>query len=169
MNAANQYDEFEVDGISFRLKPLPVLVAEVLAPPLTEMVTPAVAAFIAGDRNIEQLNQALRGLASAVAQVPKFREAFCGQCQVTIGKAEGQVVWTELRGQVFEDTFRRKHHRYYEWIANCIRLEFGAFLAEIGRDLVAALKGSPSNFLSGFPGAFGGSPQTPESKTVSET
>jgi len=167
--AQPKLDEFEIDGIGFRLGPLPVLVAEKLAPALTTMLTPAVAAMFAGQTNLGELGAALSGLAGCAELLPKFREAFAAQCQVTIGVIEGKPIWTELKGQVFEDTFRRQHRRYLEWVSQCLAFEYGAFLAEIGQLLAVALQASPSSSLNGSPGESGDSPPTPESKTASPT
>lgn len=164
-------DEFEIDGVGFRLKPLPVLVAERLAPAVVELITPALAGLFADQKNVAQLGQALRGLSGAAAQLPLLREAFAAQCSVTIGEAPGvgnigpEIVWSELKGKVFESTFSRKHKLYYEWLGRCLGLEYGDFLAEIGQRLIAALKGSPLSSLVGSPGGSGESPPTPESKT----
>jgi hypothetical protein len=169
VTATNHVDEFEIDGVGFRLKPLPVLVAEKLAPALSELVTPALAGIFANQKSITDLAQSLRGLAGVAEQLPKFREAFAAQCQVTIGEVGGQRVWSELKGNAFEDTFRRKHRLYFEWLARCLGYEFGDFLAEIGRKLAAALKESLSTFQPGSPGESGDSPPTPESKTDTPT
>lgn len=163
---ATQLDEFQIDGVAFRLGPLPVLVAEKLAPAVAAMAAPALAAMFAGQRNVGQLAQALRGLEGSAEQLPKFREAFAAQSQVSIGEVGGTVVWTELKGKVFEDTFRRKHKLYFDWLTQCVSLEYGAFLAEIGQKLVAALEASHSTSQNGSPGASGDSPPTPESKTA---
>src|SRR5688572_21890252 len=101
---ANGYDEFYIDGIGFRLKPLPVMVAEKLAPALPEMVTPALNAFFANQKDVAELGNILRSLSGSAEHLPKFREAFAAQCSVTIGEAEGVPVWSELKGQVLEDT-----------------------------------------------------------------
>jgi hypothetical protein len=158
-------DEFEIDGIGFRLGPLPVLVAERLAPALTAMLTPAVAALFAGQTRAAELGEALRGLSGCAELLPKFREAFAAQSEVNIGVIDGKPVWTELKGQVFEDTFRRQHRRYLEWVSQCLACEYGTFLAEIGQRLVAALEANPSISPNGSPGASGDSPPTPESRT----
>jgi hypothetical protein len=164
-------DEFQIDGVGFRLKPLPVIVAEKLAPAVTELVTPALAALFAGGKDIAQLGQSLRGLSGCAEQLPRLREAFAAQCSVTIGEAPGvgkagpEIIWSELKGKVLDDTFRRKHKLYFEWLGNCLALEYGDFLAEIGQRLIAALKANPSAFPTGFPGESGDSPQTQESKT----
>lgn len=166
-----EFDEFEIDGIGFRLKPLPVIVAERLAPAVTELITPALAAMFAGDKTAEQLGTALRGLSGCAEQLPRLREAFAAQCSVTIGEAPGvgkagpTIVWSELKGKVFDNTFRRKHKLYFEWLGHCLALEYGDFLAEIGQRLIVALKASLSASQSGSPGESGDSPQTPESRT----
>jgi hypothetical protein len=165
----DRYDEFEIDGIGFRLKSLPVLVAEKLAPSLTELLTPALAAFFADQKDIAQLGQALRGLSGAAEQLPKFREAFAAQCQVTIGEVDGKPVWTELKGKVLDDIFRRKHRLYFEWLGKCLGLEYGDFLAEIGQRLAAAVKESPWSSLIGSPGGSGDSQPTPASATATPT
>lgn len=165
MTQANQFDEFEIDGIGFRLKPLPALVAEKLAPAVLALVTPTLAAFIANTKDVAALGQALRNLEGSVEQLPKFREAFAAQCSVIIGKAGDRDVWTELTGNAFEDTFRRKHSRYFEWLARCIVIEYGDFLAEIGRRLVEVMRANPLSSLTGSPGGSGDSPPTPASKT----
>jgi hypothetical protein len=158
-------DEFEIDGIGFRLKPLPVLVAEKLAPSVLALMTPALAAFIADPKDVGQLGQALRNLEGSVQQLPLFREAFAAQSQVVIGEAQGQKVWSELKGKVLDDTFRRQHKRYFEWLARCIACEYGDFLAETGQRLAEAMKASPLSSLIGSLGGSGDSPPTPESKT----
>lgn len=168
--ATSPVDEFEIDGVGFRLLPLPVLVAEKLAPALTALLTPALAAMFAGERDVKQLGQALRGLEGAAEQLPKFREAFAARCKVTIGVVEGQPVWSDLKGKVFEDVFSRKHRLYFEWLGRCVGAEYGDFLAEIGQRVAAALEtASPSTFPTGSPGASGDSPPIPESRTASPT
>jgi tail assembly chaperone len=169
MTRADHVDEFEIDGVGFRLKPLPALVAEKLAPAVTAMLTPAVAALFAGQSSVAELGQALRGLEGAAEQLPKFREAFAAQSLVTIGEAEGQAVWSELKGKVFDDTFRRKHTLYFKWLGRCISTEYGSFLAEIGQGLEEALKGSRWSSLIGSLGGSGDSPVTPESATDTQT
>jgi len=167
MSRETQVDEFEADGVRFRLKPLPVLVAERLAPALTALLTPAAATMFAAQTDATELGKALSGLQGAAEQLPKFREAFAAQCLVTLEeKAEGQVIWSELKGNVLEATFSRRHRRYYEWLARCINAEYGAFLAEIGQKLEGALKGSRWSSLIGSLGGSGDSPPTPESKTA---
>lgn len=165
----DKYDEFEVDGVGFRLKPLSPLVAERLAPAVSALLTPAVAAFLADQKSVAELSLALRGLEGSLDQLPKFREAFAARCSVVIGQAEREVVWSELKGNVFEDTFRRKHKRYFEWLARCISIEYGDFLAEIGQELASAVKANPLSSLIGSLGGSGGSPPTPESKTATPT
>lgn len=169
MTRADHIDEFEVDGIGFRLKPLPPLVAERLAPAVTGLLTPALAAMFAGQKDVRELGQALNGLAGSAEQLPKFREAFAAQCSVTIGEAGGEPVWSELKGTVFDDTFRRKHRRYYEWLGRCLSFEYGDFLQELGQGLAKAMKESPWSSLTGSPGESGDSPPTPESRTASPT
>jgi len=162
----SQVDEFEVDGIGFRLTPLPALVAERLAPAVMALVTPALSAFFADQKSIAQLADALKGLAGSADQLPKFREAFAAQCSVIIGEVEGKPIWSELKGKVFEDTFRRKHSRYFQWLGQCLALEYGDFLAEIGQRLAEAVKANLSSSLPGSLGGSGDSPPTPESKTA---
>lgn len=164
-----EYDEFEIDGVGFRLKPLPALVAEKLAPAVTALVTPALAAMFSGQTSVTELGQALAGLSGSAEQLPKFREAFAAQCSVTYGEVEGQVIWAELKGKVFDDTFRRKHLLYFKWIALCLEKEYGDFLGAIGQGLAAALKASPWSSLIGSLGGSGGSPPTPESATATPT
>jgi hypothetical protein len=158
-------DEFEIDGIGFRLWPLPALVAEKLAPSLAGLITPAIAAFFADQRNVGQIAEALKGLTGSVEQLPKFREAFAAKCSVVVGEAGGEPIWSELKGNVFNDTFQRKHSRYFEWLARCLAAEYGDFLAETGQHLAAAVKANPLSSLLGSLGGSGGSPATPESKT----
>ena len=162
MTRQDQVDEFEIEGVGFRLKPLSVVVAEALAPALTALVTPALAAMFAGQKDAAELGKALSGLAHSVGQAPKFREAFAAQCSVTLGKAEDQVIWSELKGKVLEDTFRRRHLLYYKWLARCIEAEFGAFLAELGQSLEEAMTASPLSSLLGSLGESGDSPPTSE-------
>lgn len=158
-------DEFTVDNVAFRLSPLPSLVAEKLAPALTSLCTPALAAIFAGTRDAGELGKALANLSTSAEQLPKFREAFAARCQVVIGETGGVPVWTELKGKVFDDTFRRQHRRYFEWLGRCLAAEYGDFLAEIGRNLGEALEGSPFASLISSLGGSGDSPPTPESKT----
>lgn len=166
MSRDDHIDEFEIDGVGFRLKPLPALVAEKLAPAVAALVTPALAGIIANQSDVTELAKALRTLEGALEQLPKFREAFAAQCQVTLPeRAGGELVWTELKGKVFDETFRRRHRLYYEWLARCLATEYADFLAEIGRALAEALTASPLSSLLGSLGASGDSPPTPESAT----
>jgi hypothetical protein len=166
----DDYDEFEIDGVGFRLKALSPLVAESLAPAVAGVLAPAMAAMFAGQTDVASLREALKGLKGATEELPKFREAFAARCSVTLAeKAGGELIWTELKGKVFEDTFRRRHKLYFEWLARCIDKEYGDFLGEIGQRLEEAVKASPLSFLLGSLGASGDSPQTPESKTDSPT
>lgn len=164
-----RFDEFEVDGIGFRLKPLPSLVAEKLAPAVSALLTPAVAAFLADQKSVAELSAALRGLEGSLEQLPKFREAFAARCSVVIGQAGKEPVWTELKGNAFEEIFQRNHRRYFEWLARCVAIEYGDFLAEIGQRLGEVVKASPWSSLIGSLGGSGDSQPTPESKTDSPT
>lgn len=164
-----KYDEFEIDGIGFRLKPLSAIVAERLAPAVSALLTPAVAAFLADQKSVAELSAALRGLEGSLEQLPKFREAFAARCSVVIGKAEKQDVWTELKGNAFEEIFVRQHRRYFEWLSRCVAIEYGDFLAEIGQRLGEAVKANRLSSLIGSLGGSGGSPPTDESKTDSPT
>ncbi len=157
-----EYDEFEVDGIGFRLLPLPVLVAEKLAPALTAMLTPALTAFFAEQKSAAELGAALSGLKGSAEQLPMFREAFASRCEVVFGEVEGKTVWTELKGKVLDQTFRRKHSRYFRWLGHCLALEYGDFLAEIGQQLAEAAKENRSTSPNGSPGESGDSPPTPD-------
>src|SRR5690606_30029335 len=106
MSRDDHIDEFEIDGVGFRLRPLPALVAEKLAPAVAALVTPALAGIIANQSDVTELAKALRTLEGALEQLPKFREAFAAQCQVTLPeRAGGELVWTELKGKVFDETF----------------------------------------------------------------
>jgi hypothetical protein len=169
MSRDDQVDEFEIDGVGFRLKPLPVLVAEKLAPAVTSLVTPALAAMFAGPTNVSELGKALQLLSGSAEQLPKFREALAAQCSVTFGEVEGQVIWAELKGKVLDETFRRKHLLYFKWLAHCLEKEYGDFLGEIGQRLTSALKASPWSSLLGSLGGSGDSPPTPESATATPT
>lgn len=153
-------EEFEVEGALFRLKPLSVFEAEALAVCLTDAFTPAIGVVLSAKANSD-LSNGMKNLARSVEQAPRFRAAFAKNCEYYRDGAGG---WVPLSSKsFFEEAFQRKHLRYYSWLAKCIQLEFGDFLAEIGKSIQTAMKtASRLTSLDGSGGESGESPPTNE-------
>ncbi len=161
------WEEFEAGGIRFRIKPLSVIDAEDLAAPLMELITPVAASLIAEGKSFQEVSQALLGISRALKQEKIFREKFVNVCQYLKTDLETPG-WVDLK-PMFEDVFTRQHLARYAWLQACIRIEFGDFLAAIGRPAMKKLEERLLTFLGGFVGASGESQPTPESKTPTPT
>jgi len=162
-----RWQEFEVKGERFRLRPLKVKDAEDLAQPLVELLTPAAAAMIAEGKTFNEVSQAILGVGRAVKQLPIFREKFAKACQWCAPSTGSKPLWVPLE-QRFDEVFERNHLRYYGWLRECITLEFGDFLAEIGQGAIKTLEAKLSNFLSGFGGESTASPPAADTTTPTE-
>jgi hypothetical protein len=163
----DRWQEFEVEGQRFRIKPLKVKDAEDLAQPLVELLTPAAAALLSEGKSFNDVQQALLGIGRATKQLPLFREKFAAVCEFE-SQAQSGKPWLPL-SKFIDDVFERKHKRYYAWVRECITKEFGDFLAEIGQGAMEKLEAKLSSFLAGFDGASGASQPIPESKTPTST
>lgn len=145
------WTEFEVKELKFRIKPLKVIDAEDLAQPLIELLAPAAAALISEGRSFNEVSEAIIGLGRAAKQERVFREKFVEVCEwwdVNDGKGR----WLPLKS-FYDQVFSRNHMARYQWLRECISLEFGPFLAEIGQGAMQALEAKLSSFLAGFGGA----------------
>jgi len=158
-----RWQEFEAGGMRFRLRPLKVKDAEDLAQPLVELLTPAAAAMLSEGKSFNDVSQALLGIGRATKQLPVFREKFSRVCQYQSEAQAGQP-WLSVE-TFLDDIFQRNQKRYYAWLRECITLEFGDFLAEIGQGAMKTLEAKLSSFLNGFAGASGESQPTPDSAT----
>lgn len=152
----DRWQEFEVEDQGFRIRPLKVKDAEDLAQPLVELLTPAASAMLSEGKSFREVQDAMLGLGRATKQVPLFREKFARVCQYASKAQEGKP-WLPLE-PFLDDVFERKHKLYYAWLRECITLEFGDFLAEIGQGAMKALEAKLSAFLSGFGGESTASP-----------
>lgn len=145
------WQEFEVDGQKFRIKPLKVYDAEDLAQPLVELMAPVGAALISEGQRFSDVFEAIRGIGLAVKQEKVFREKFVEVCEF-LDPNDGNERWLPLKPS-YNDVFQRNHLRRYGWLRECITLEFHDFLAAIGQNAMKTLEAKFSAFLSGYGGA----------------
>jgi hypothetical protein len=163
----DRWQEFEVKGARFRLRPLKVKDAEDLAQPLVELLTPAAAALIAEGKSFNEVSQAIVGVGRAAKQLPIFREKFMRACKWCAPNESSKELWVPLDTR-YDEVFERNHARYYAWLRECITLEFGDFLAEIGQGAMTKLEAKLSSFLSGFDGASTESQPAADTTTPTE-
>ncbi len=160
------WTEFEVKGLKFRLKPLKVVDAEDLAQPLIELLGPAAAALLATGESYSQVSDAIQGLGRAIKQERLFREKFLAVCEWE-DPNDGNPRWVKLDA-FFDQVFSRNHTARYAWLRECITLEFGPFLVELGQDVISQLKAKLSIFLAGFAGGSTESQPADDTTTATE-
>jgi hypothetical protein len=78
----------------------------------------------------------LDGVAKAAGYIPQVQDVFVRYCTVRMPSKtqDGRDAWVDL-AKFDEQIFRRKHVLALQWLAQCIVLEYGTFLAELGLNL----------------------------------
>jgi len=147
--------EFEAGGGQFQLHSLPLKESQAIYREVVLTVKPLVGLFGdlrsatttaptddedtlgATDASVEQsfidvIAKHLSEVADATVEIPKLRDAFAKHCKTKV-EATGDN-WVDL-SKWLDVTFRRKHGRFFKWLAECIAFEFGDILKELGLTL----------------------------------
>lgn len=153
------FDEFELQGQKFRLRPLPLKVSRELLPVVGEALKPFVGMMVSGqpgfiekafDQGIEKLKNTTP-LADAFAPYTSV--------EFSAGKTpDGTSPWLPMSEDLMNQIFGRKHSLYLNWVAKCTMLEFADFLAGTGQLLGLEATGSPSDSPTSSTGSSGDSP-----------
>lgn len=125
---------FEIEGLKFKLLPLPVRAALKAEALTLEAGLPVIAAlFAAGTGKVlgsSDLLQAIAGL----ERLEELVEIFVAKCKVDRG--QDAPAWVELK-PFLDLTFQRKNALLLAWLLECIEWQFADFFAGSGLNLLA--------------------------------
>lgn len=150
-------DVFEIDGIEFRLEPIPVFESM----ECYEHIAPIVGNFIVlaqnGEASLDGIAQALKHGSDAFRQLPRLRDFFLKHCSVKLPEYSGK--WMPLAEKGFQDKAfpPRSHMRHTNWLVKCVSLEYGTFLDDLqsAAEVLAPKAENQSRSPSGSDGTSG--------------